>query len=195
MTFVAHHAANFETRLTGQFRQPGGVVELATATGEAHVDVDQNLSDAAGHCCFDGGDGVDGHGDTSTVCDEPSQPSGVEHLVGEQKVVTEPGSHHALDLADGGAREPMVSEFVLEPGQLGALVGLHMWAQLAARQVRGHGAEIAVEQSRVDDQCRGLQLLDVAGDWHRSSCLAVRCNVAQPSLSVAFTCRCVRYVG
>jgi len=73
-------------------------------------------------------------------------------------------------------------------GQLGTC-GLHMWRNWPPGRCVAM-CEIAVEQSESMISA-GSAAARCAGDWHRAP--ALRCAArSQPSLSVAFTCRCVR---
>ncbi len=104
VALVAHHAAHLEPRGPGQVGDPAGVLGRAAAAREADVDVDEHLAHPAGRGRRDGLGRVDRDGDPGPV-GQRAEPARVEHLVGQQQVVAEPGRGHALDLADRRAGE------------------------------------------------------------------------------------------
>src|SRR4029453_906444 len=131
----------------------GGV---AAAPRQAHVHVDQHLAHPAVGRGVHGHVGVDGPGHLGGARrDHGTQPPAVEHLVGQEQVVAEPGGGHALDLPDGGAAEGAVPRVGQPPGQGGRLERLDVGPEPGAGGGGGHGGDVVVERREVDDQGRG----------------------------------------
>src|SRR6185503_5766624 len=67
VTLVAHDTADLESLRPGQVGDPAGVLGCAAAAGEADVDVDEHLAQAAGGGRLDGLGRVDRDGDPGPV--------------------------------------------------------------------------------------------------------------------------------
>jgi hypothetical protein len=83
---------------------------------------------------------------------EGAEAAGIDDLVGDEDVLTEPGGGESDRLPRCGARERGVSERPLAGGQGGALVGLDVRAQRRARVGRRHRRQVGVEHVGLDHQ-------------------------------------------
>ena len=91
-------------------------------------------------------------------CGEHAEPGRVGHLVGQQEVLAQTGARHALHLAHGGAGEPRVAR-----RRLALASAVHLCAFTCGRSRRPgerlrHGAQVVLEQTRVDQERRRGQL-------------------------------------
>ncbi len=134
MPLVGHHPPHLQAGAAGQLGQGTGVVGRTAAARQADVDVDQDLAQPGPLGGVHGGRRVHRHRHPGPGRHQGAQAGRVEHLVGQEEVLTQAGRHHPLHLPDGGAGEPGVAAAALVAGQLGALVGLDVGPQpLAGR--------------------------------------------------------------
>jgi hypothetical protein len=96
--------------------------------------------------------GVDRNGDRHLEVGHRPQSGRVEGLVGQQQVRPESRCRHADDLARRGAGEAVVSGGVLQVGQRGALVGLHVRAQPVSGQALRHQRDVRGQVGALDDE-------------------------------------------
>lgn len=164
VALVAHDPSHLETPAPGECGDATRVDRGAAATGEAHVDIDENLAHTPGCGGVDGLGRVDGDGHPGGAgLDDASQTGAVEHLVGEQQVLAQIGGRHALDLVDGGAAEPAVPGRRELAGERGGLERLDVRAQAGAREGVGHRGHVVVERRAVDQQRRGRDVGELHG--------------------------------
>ena len=97
-------------------------------------------------------------GDSSSSSHQYAEAGRVDHLIGQEEVVTQAGSGHSLHLTDGGAGKRAVTQCRLAGGQLRALVGLDVRPKPSVRGARRSWSQIAVQDVLVDDQGRRGEL-------------------------------------
>ena len=140
-----------------------GVLGATATSGKTNVHVHQHVAQPGTSGGIHGLGGVDGDGDHRRVLggSHQRQAGGVQHLVGQQQVVTEAGSDHSQHLSRGRAGERAMPVRPLCRGQRGAFVGLHMRPQGAARMGGGHGGQVGLQQVSVDDQRWSRQVVNI----------------------------------
>ncbi len=158
VAFVAHHAAHLEATRPGDVGQAPGVGGVASTAGQAHVHVDDDLDDASGGGGGDRLGRVDRQRDAGAGPRQPAQSAGVDHLVGQEEILAQPGPRHPLHLGDGGAGESPVAVDDLAAGQRRALVGLHVRAQTPTGQGGCHGRQVLLEQPGIHHERRCRQI-------------------------------------
>jgi hypothetical protein len=105
--------------------------------------------------------GVDRHGDSRSLADKHAQALGIDDLVGQEEIVSQPRPSEHLRFGDGGACEAGVTHLLLACRENGAFVGLDVGPHPRARQRVGHRRQIGIKERPLDDQCRRGQLPDV----------------------------------
>ena len=144
MALVAHDATDIETSSACLVGEPRCIVDRTAAAGKADFDVDEHASNTASDGGVEGGVGVDRNGDVGGVRQRP-EASDVKRLVGEEEVIAEPCSGHALDFEGCGCTESGVSAIGEAARHGGRLECLDVRAELVARQDGVHRRAVRFE--------------------------------------------------
>ncbi len=148
----------------GPIGQPGGVAGIAAAAGQAHFDVDQDLTDAGGRDRVDRLGRVDRHRDPGAVLlaegGQPAQAPGIDDLIGQQEVGAESGGGEAFHLPDRRGAEGVVTRGGQPPGQRGRLERLDVRAQRPAGPARPHCRHVGRKRGVIDDERRGGEVAE-----------------------------------
>ena len=164
VALVAHHATHVQARATRTVRQAPCVGGQAAAAGKAHIHVDQHVGPGR-RSHVHGLGGVHRHGDPAVVAShEGSQAVGVECLVGQQQVFSEPGRGEPLHLGERGATEVSVTPTNGHvAGQLRRLEGLHVGPEAASGPFQGHRCDVGVQGGSLDHQRWRGQIVGIRG--------------------------------